>query len=161
MRLGVEIQMRAKYGLNSTDLLIRVGWFMARAACRSGRDDREIIFLSFIFTLGQWRVAWLLGREEIIWNNLEKDTEKSVINTVTMFLFIYSVCNILLRSLKSSPPTSHLSSSTLRCALAHFNSSSCLSGTSATHQKATLPLLCFHKLLMLLNPPFFFSFLKS
>lgn len=51
-----------------------------------------------------------------------------------------------------------LSSSSHRCALAHFNLSSCLSGTSATHQKATLPLLCFHKLLMLLNLFFFFSF---
>lgn len=40
----------------------------------------------------------------------------------------------------------------LQRALTHFNSSECLSGRSATHQKATLPLLCFQKLLMLLNP---------
>lgn len=37
-------------------------------------------------------------------------------------------------------------------ALARLNSSKILSGRSATHQKATFPLLCFQKLLMLLNP---------
>lgn len=37
-------------------------------------------------------------------------------------------------------------------ALTLLNSFKCLSGRSATHQKATFSLLCFQKLLMLLNP---------
>lgn len=154
MRIAVKTQMREKYGLNSDDLLIEsVIYGACGLSIRKGWPGNSFFVLYF----HSWPMTSRLTAET--WeNHLKKDTKEK---GAAAFC---SPCSFYLEQLQRSAQVLKIFTANKlfpSAPTAHFNSSSCLSGTSATHQKATLPLLCFHKLLMLLNPIFFFSFLKS
>lgn len=151
MRTAVEIQIREKYGLNSDDLLIR--WVIYGAcglSIREGWPGNGFFVLYF----HSWPMTSRLTAET--WeNHLGKDTKEKAAAALRSPCSLSRASATFCSGLENLHSQQALSFSSRRCALAHFNLSSCLSGTSATHQKATLPLLCFHKLLMLLNPIFF------